>query len=174
MFSSKTWLPASTGEFRSQATAFDAYPAIIRKYQLEWLDYAVMAKQFAETPGQVEAKQRYSPAPSHTTRFWLLGCESLKSRHDGAFSPIRKFPDEAREFFLLSVFFFRFPPIFPVFSHGGFFIFPRLCLNPHGVNKAREQMAESRKSTGRPTPSPLSSALQPSRLSLQPFIRSFL
>jgi IS1 family transposase len=43
--------------------AFSPYPATIRRHLLSRLDYAVMVKQFAETPGQVEAKRRYSPAP---------------------------------------------------------------------------------------------------------------
>ena len=50
---------------RTQITTdgFEAYPDKIRHYLLGRLDYAVMVKQFSETPGQVEAKRRYSPAP---------------------------------------------------------------------------------------------------------------
>lgn len=40
-----------------------AYPDTIRTHLLERLDYAVMVKNYAETPGQVEASRRYSPAP---------------------------------------------------------------------------------------------------------------
>ncbi|MGP8201716.1 MAG: IS1 family transposase [Limisphaerales bacterium] len=42
---------------------FEAYPAIIRQHLLGRLDYAIMVKQFEATPGQIEAKRRYSPAP---------------------------------------------------------------------------------------------------------------
>jgi len=51
------------GRIQVTSDAFPAYPAIIRQYLLERLDYAVMVKQFATPPGQVEAKRRYSPAP---------------------------------------------------------------------------------------------------------------
>ena len=51
------------GRIQVTTDGFDAHPAIIRKYLLERLDYAVMVKQFAETPGLIEAKRRYSPAP---------------------------------------------------------------------------------------------------------------
>lgn len=51
------------GRVQITTDGFEAYPAIIRHYLLERLDYAVMVKQFAETPGQVEASRRYSPAP---------------------------------------------------------------------------------------------------------------
>jgi IS1 family transposase len=52
-------------EGRTQVTTdgFDQYPANIRNHLLGRVDYAVMIKRFAETPGQVEAKRRYSPAP---------------------------------------------------------------------------------------------------------------
>jgi IS1 family transposase len=43
--------------------AFLPYPAAISRHLLGRLDYAVMVKQFAATPGLVEAKRRYSPAP---------------------------------------------------------------------------------------------------------------
>jgi hypothetical protein len=51
------------GRIQVTSDAFQAYPALIRKYLLERLDYAVMVKQFATPPVQVEAKRRYSPAP---------------------------------------------------------------------------------------------------------------
>ncbi len=51
------------GRIQITSDAFRAYPAIIRQYLLERLDYAVMVKKFDTPPGQVEAKRRYSPAP---------------------------------------------------------------------------------------------------------------
>ncbi len=51
------------GRIQITSDAFRAYPAIIRQYLLERLDYAVMVKQFATPLGQVEAARRYSPAP---------------------------------------------------------------------------------------------------------------
>jgi IS1 family transposase len=51
------------GRIQITTDGFDAYPAIIRQHLLERLDYAVMVKHFASTPGQVESKRRYSPAP---------------------------------------------------------------------------------------------------------------
>lgn len=51
------------GRIQITTDAFRPYPAKIRKYLLPRLDYAIMQKQFAATPGQIEAKRRYSPAP---------------------------------------------------------------------------------------------------------------
>jgi IS1 family transposase len=51
------------GRVQITTDAFRPYPDAIRHYLLERLDYAVMVKHFAETPGQIEAKRRYSPAP---------------------------------------------------------------------------------------------------------------
>jgi IS1 family transposase len=51
------------GRIQITSDAWRAYPALIRRYLLERLDYAVMVKQYATTPGEVEAKRRYSPAP---------------------------------------------------------------------------------------------------------------
>ncbi|HEX4120967.1 MAG TPA: IS1 family transposase [Verrucomicrobiae bacterium] len=52
-----------TGRVQITSDAFTAYPAIIRQYLLERLDYALMVKKFATPPGEVEAMRRYSPAP---------------------------------------------------------------------------------------------------------------
>lgn len=52
-----------TGRIQITTDGFIPYPALIRQYLLERLDYAVMVKHFAETPGQVEAARRYCPAP---------------------------------------------------------------------------------------------------------------
>ena len=51
------------GRIQITTDAFQPYPAIIRQHLLGRLDYAIMVKQFAPTPGQIEAKRRYSPAP---------------------------------------------------------------------------------------------------------------
>ena len=51
------------GRIQITTDAFTPYPAAIRHYLLGRLDFAVMVKHFAETPGQVEAVRRYSPAP---------------------------------------------------------------------------------------------------------------
>jgi hypothetical protein len=51
------------GRIQVTSDGFEAYPAIIRQYLLERLDYAVLIKRFDAPPGQVEAKRRYSPAP---------------------------------------------------------------------------------------------------------------
>jgi IS1 family transposase len=51
------------GKIQITTDSFNAYPATIRRYLLDRLDYAVMVKQYAATPGQIEAKRRYSPAP---------------------------------------------------------------------------------------------------------------
>lgn len=52
-------------EGRTQITtdSFKPYPEVIRQRISDRADYAVMVKQFAPTPGLIEAKRRYSPAP---------------------------------------------------------------------------------------------------------------
>jgi hypothetical protein len=59
----KDLAPRINGRIQVTTDGFDAYPAIIRKYLLERLDYAVLVKQYAAPPGEVEASRRYSPAP---------------------------------------------------------------------------------------------------------------
>jgi IS1 family transposase len=51
------------GRIQITTDAFQPYPATIRRHLLGRLDYAIMVKQFAPTPGLIEAKRRYSPAP---------------------------------------------------------------------------------------------------------------
>ena len=51
------------GRVQITTDGWAAYPDTIRKYLLERLDYAVMQKNYDATPGEVEAKRRYSPAP---------------------------------------------------------------------------------------------------------------
>jgi IS1 family transposase len=51
------------GRVQITTDGWDAYPDAIRRYLLDRLDYAVLIKQYAKTPGEIEAKRRYSPAP---------------------------------------------------------------------------------------------------------------
>ena len=51
------------GRIQITTDAWRAYPALIRKYLLERLDYAVMQKKFACPQFEVQASRRYSPAP---------------------------------------------------------------------------------------------------------------
>lgn len=51
------------GRIQITTDAFTAYPALIRQYLLERLDYAVMQKKFDLPPNFVDAARRYSPAP---------------------------------------------------------------------------------------------------------------
>jgi IS1 family transposase len=53
----------SNGRIQITTDGFIPYPAMIRKYLLGRLDYAVLVKQYAAAPGEVEASRRYSPAP---------------------------------------------------------------------------------------------------------------
>lgn len=52
-----------SGQIQVTTDAWHAYPDTIRRYLLERLDYAVMQKKYATTPGVVQAARRYSPAP---------------------------------------------------------------------------------------------------------------
>jgi IS1 family transposase len=51
------------GRIQITTDSFRPYPAVIRSHLLPRLDYALMVKHFAATPGQTEAVRRYSPAP---------------------------------------------------------------------------------------------------------------
>ena len=51
------------GRVQITTDGWKAYPDTIRHYLLERLDYAVMQKNYAAPPGEVEASRRYSPAP---------------------------------------------------------------------------------------------------------------
>jgi IS1 family transposase/transposase-like protein len=51
------------GRIQITTDSWNAYPDTIQRYLIDRLDYAVMVKQYAATPGQIEAKRRYSPAP---------------------------------------------------------------------------------------------------------------
>lgn len=51
------------GRVQVTSDAWKAYPYLVRKYLLPRLDYAIMQKNFAAPPGEIEAKRRYSPAP---------------------------------------------------------------------------------------------------------------
>lgn len=52
-----------SGRVQITTDGWPAYPDTIRKYLLGRLDLAVMQKNYDATPGEVEAKRRYSPAP---------------------------------------------------------------------------------------------------------------
>lgn len=51
------------GRVQITTDGFIPYPSVIRKHLLGRLDYAVLVKQYAATPAEVEASRRYSPAP---------------------------------------------------------------------------------------------------------------
>ena len=51
------------GRLQITSDAWRSYPAAIRHHLLYRLDYAIMQKNFAAPPAEVEASRRYSPAP---------------------------------------------------------------------------------------------------------------
>jgi IS1 family transposase len=68
------------GRVQITTDGFESYPEKIRHYLLGRLDYAVMVKQFAETPGVTEAKRRYSPAPFVGVRVVVKAGEPRRDR----------------------------------------------------------------------------------------------
>jgi IS1 family transposase len=51
------------GRVQVTSDGWRSYPYLIRKYLLPRLDYAVMQKNYATPPAEVEASRRYSPVP---------------------------------------------------------------------------------------------------------------